>query len=164
MKSSDKVLIGIVAGIIILVIVALVITMTRPEPTYIPDDTPKGVVHNYLLALQREDYEKAYGYLSPTVYHYPSSTQQFKTIVEANSYRFRTGTEVSISVDDATISGKNATVEVTESRFYGGDLFDSGQSIYTFSMDLQLEGNDWKIVKSYYYFANCWTNRNSKCY
>ena len=54
MKTTDKILIGIVAGIILLIIVALVVTLSRPEPTYQPEDTPEGIAHNYLLALQKE--------------------------------------------------------------------------------------------------------------
>ena len=34
MKSSDKVLIGIVVGIVLIVAAALVITLTRPGPAY----------------------------------------------------------------------------------------------------------------------------------
>ncbi|MBT3337181.1 MAG: hypothetical protein HN855_04175 [Anaerolineae bacterium] len=164
MKSSDKLLIGIVSGIIILVVVALVITMNRPEPTYMADDMPEGVVHNYLLALQKEEYLRAYGYLSPTVYNYPASTYIFELTVRGNSYRFRLERDIDVSVGDAAISGKFATVKVTESRFYGGDLFDSGQRISTFNMELQLEGDHWKIVDSYHYFASCWTDEDRDCH
>jgi len=164
MKSSDKVLIGIVVGIVLLIVVALVVTMNRPEAGFVADDNPEGVVNNYLFALREEDYERAYSYLSPNVYHYPRSVSDFRLAVKNNSYRFRTGYDVEISIEDSTISGKRATVTVQESRFYGGDLFSSGQSVYSFDMELELYGNDWKIIESYYYFAYCWTNIKSDCY
>ncbi len=164
MKSSDKVLIGIVVGIIILVVAALAITMNRPEPGYIADDSPEGVVNNYLFALHEKDYVQAYGYLSPTVYNYPASAKIFQRTVEDSSYRFRIGRDVEISVEDATISGKKATVRVQEASFYGGNLFDSGQRVYSFDMELELEGNEWKIVDSYNYFAYCWTKADADCY
>jgi hypothetical protein len=71
MKSTDKFLIGIVVGIVLLVVAAFVITLARPEPTYQVEGTPESVAHNYLLALQKEDYQRAYGYLSPTLKGYP---------------------------------------------------------------------------------------------
>lgn len=110
MKSSDKVLISVVVGIVVLVVSALVITMNRPEPAYVADDSPEGVVHNYLLALQKEEYSRAYGYLSPTVYNYPLSTYIFQLTVQDNSYRFRTDINVEVSIDDVTISGRKATL------------------------------------------------------
>ena len=71
---------------------------------------------------------------------------------------------VEISVEDATISGKKAIVRVQEASFRGGSLFDSGQRVHSFDMELQLYGDKWKIVDSYNYFAYCWTNANSDCY
>lgn len=64
MKNTDKMLIAIVIGIVLLVVIALAITLTRPEPTYQAEDNPEGITHNYLLALQKKDYERAYVLLS----------------------------------------------------------------------------------------------------
>jgi hypothetical protein len=162
MKTTDKVLIGIVAGIILLVIVALVVTLTRPEPTYQAEDTPEGVAHNYLLALQIEEYERAYGYLSPTLAGYPASAERFVEHIHDNAWRFRLNTDATLSVESSKITGDNATVYVQESRFWGGDLFDSGQSTYTFDMKLRLEEGQWKIIDSDNYFAWCW-DREDGC-
>ena len=73
MKSTDKFLISIVIGIMLLVVVAFGIAFLRPEPTYQSEDTPEGVVHNYLMALQREEYYRAYSHLSPVIPGYPDS-------------------------------------------------------------------------------------------
>jgi hypothetical protein len=65
MKGTDRFLIGIVAGVVILVVAVLAIALLRPnQPSYEPDDTAEGVAHNYLLALQLEDYGRAQGCLS----------------------------------------------------------------------------------------------------
>ena len=62
--KQDRFLLGILVGIGVLVIVALGLFFTRQDTQeYVSDDTPEGVVHNYSLAVYREDYEKAYGYL-----------------------------------------------------------------------------------------------------
>ena len=41
MKSTDKFLIGIVVAIVLLIIAALAVTLTQPEPTYLAEDTPE---------------------------------------------------------------------------------------------------------------------------
>jgi len=161
MKSTDKFLIGIVIGIVLLVVAAFVVTLTRPEPTYQAEDTPKGVAHNYLLALQKEDHQRAYGYLSPTLKGYPASAERFAENVEDSSWRFRLDTDTTLAVESARVTGNRAVVEVRESRFRGGDLFDSGQSTTVFEMELQLE-DEWKIADSDYYFAWCW-KRDDGC-
>ena len=63
--KQDRFLIGILVGIGVLVVLALGLFFTRQDTQeYQTDDTPEGVVHNYVLALYRGDHEKAYGYLA----------------------------------------------------------------------------------------------------
>ena len=156
MKTTDKVLIGIVIGIVLLIVVALIVTLAQPEPAYQTEDTPEGVTYNYLLALQREEYERAYGYLSPTIKGYPASAEKFIEHIHVYSWNFRLDTDTTLSVESVKISGSNATVTVRESRFRGGDLFDSSQSTMVFDTELHLEDSEWKIIYSHYYFASCW--------
>ena len=50
--KQDRFLTGILIGIGLLVVVALAVFFTRKDSqTYIPDTTPDGVVHNYVVAL-----------------------------------------------------------------------------------------------------------------
>jgi hypothetical protein len=156
MKTTDKILICIVAGIVLLIVVAFVFTFTRPEATYLAEDTPEGIAHNYLLALQKEEYERAYSYLSPTIKGYPSSVDKFIKHVHNNAWQFRLNVNATLSVESTKITGNSAVVAMRETRFRGGDLFDSGQSSSLFNMDLHLENGVWKIVDSDYYFAWCW--------
>ena len=49
----------------VLVVVALAVFFTRQDTqTYVSDETPEGVVHNYVVAVLNKEYEKAYGYLA----------------------------------------------------------------------------------------------------
>src|SRR3990172_9629643 len=89
MKNSDRILFAIVAGVIVLVVVAFVVAFTRPEPTYQSEDSPEGITHNYLLALQQKDYERAYRYLSPELPHYPPDIDKFMADVQSQDYNFR---------------------------------------------------------------------------
>ncbi len=63
--KQDRFLLGILIGIGVLIIAALVVFFIRKDSqTYVPDDVPEGVVHNYVVAVLNKDYEKAYGYLA----------------------------------------------------------------------------------------------------
>jgi hypothetical protein len=163
MKSTDKFLVGIVVGVILLVAVAFVVTLIQPVPTYQTEDTPEGVVHNYLLALQKGDYQRAYNYLSPTLEGYPASVDRFTEDVKDSRWRFRLDADVTLAVDSAEVTGSRAMVEVRESRFYSGDLFDSNQYTTIFEIKLRLEDGGWKIVDSDHYFAWCWKKKSDWC-
>ncbi|MCX6067533.1 MAG: hypothetical protein NT121_17545 [Chloroflexi bacterium] len=63
--KQDRFLTGILIGIVILVVAALGVFFTRKDNlTYVADDTPEGVVQNYVVALHKRDFEKAYQYLA----------------------------------------------------------------------------------------------------
>jgi hypothetical protein len=156
MKNTDRFLIGIVVGIVVLVIVAFVVTLMRSEPAYQPEDTPKGVAHNYLLALQKEEYERAYGYLSPTLDGYPTSVDKFTDAVARYSWKFRFDADTTLAVESSREVGSQTVVRVRESRFEGGNLIGNNQSITMFDVKLKFEQGAWKIVDADYYFARCW--------
>jgi hypothetical protein len=159
MKSSDKFLIGIVAGIVVLIVVALAVTLSLPETAYQSADSPEGVAHNYLLALQKGEYERAWSCLSPTLRGYPRSAADFAGNIRARSWNFRLDRDSSLSIESADISGLNATVTVSEVWLQGGDLFDSSQASRIFEMDLILVEGEWKIIGSAAYWADCWNVR-----
>ena len=156
MKSTDKMLIGIIVAIVLLIAAALTITLMRPEPTYSAEDTPEAVTHNYLLALQREEFDRAYGYLSPTLKGYPATVERFVDNIHSNAWSFRLDTDTTLMLETASITGNNAVVHVRESRFEGGDLFGSGQSSLDIEMQLHRDAGGWKIVYASSYFAMCW--------
>ena len=156
MKNADKFLIGIVAAIVLLVLAALILTRLQPEATYQDDGSPQGVAHNYLLALRKGEYERAYGYLSPTLDGYPDSAGAFAASVLRERWMFRRDEDVTLAVASHIVAGDGAAVQVRESRFRGDGLFDSASHTEQFEMSLQREGSEWKIVESEAYFAPCW--------
>ena len=154
MKKSDKILAGIVIGIVLLVGVAFAVALTRPKPDYREEDTPEGVAHNYLLALQQEDYERAYGYLSTSMSDYPLSLRIFTDDIENYSDADVNSTT---QVDTpATIKGDRATVKVQHTRFYQGGLFSSRSYSSTFDMTLVKEEGKWRIIASDRYWSWRW--------
>src|SRR6185369_17425936 len=63
--KQDRFLTGILVGIAVLVVIALAVFFTRKNnQSYISENNPEGVVHNYVLAVLNKDYKKAYGYLA----------------------------------------------------------------------------------------------------
>lgn len=62
--KQDRFLTLILVGVLLLVVLSLVVYFTRQQTIdYGDDSTPEGVVRNYVIALLKEDYAKAYGYL-----------------------------------------------------------------------------------------------------
>jgi len=62
---QDRFLTGILIGIAVLVVAALAVFFTRDDTqTYVSEDTPEGVTHNYVVAILNKDYKKAYTYLA----------------------------------------------------------------------------------------------------
>ncbi len=161
MKKTDKLLIGIVSGIILLVIVAFVFALNKPRQTYQSDDSPEGVAFNYLFALQQDDYEKAYGYLSPSIKGYPGTLDVFIDDIKDNSWRFNglDNSSTSLEVSSVNSTEQRADVKIKETQFYEGDLFGSGQYSSTFQMELRPDKNgDWKIMESDDYWVWCWND------
>ena len=158
MKASDRLLIGIVAGIVVLITAALIIALTKPEPTYLPEDTPEGVAYNDLFTLQKEDYAKAYAYLSPTLGGFPETEEDFIKNVRSHGWDFRLDQDSTLSLEGSTINGSRANVTIQETWFSGGDFFKSNQYTNTFTMQLRQINGEWKVEHSDYYYAQCWND------
>ncbi len=63
--KQDRFLTGILIGIGVLILLALILFFTRQDKRdYVADASPEGVVHNYVLAVLNKDYQKGYGYLA----------------------------------------------------------------------------------------------------
>ena len=160
MKGNDRFLIGIVIGVLLLVIVSFVVVLRRPTPSYRPDDTPEGVVHNYLLALRQGEYERAYSYLSPDLVHYPANLAEFTDDVENQRWEFRLDEDVTLLVESAQINGSQATAVVQETTFYNSGLFNNNQFTRQFTVTLERSGNRWLIKQAESYILYCWTHKD----
>ena len=164
MRTTDKVLIAIVIGIVVLVIGAFTVVLLRPETTYQDEGTPDGVVFNYLLALQREDYARARAYLSLALVGRPLTVESFERQVR-KSYPFKGIGESSFAIESTELlglQGARALVKVREIYFRGGGLFESGQRLSFFEMDLLKVGVEWQIRGADRYFLFCW-DREDGC-
>jgi len=137
--KQDRFLTGILVGIGLLIVAALVIFFTRQDKqVYVSDDTPDGAVHNYVLAVINKDYQKAYGYLADL---------DNKPTYEQFRRSFATGglnpSSAGIKIGKTDITDEDASVEISM-IYNSGDLFSSGSN-YVGSAQLVRQNGAWKI-------------------
>ncbi len=156
MNGSNKFLFGIVFGVVLLVIVAFSVVLLRPEPTYLDDGAPDGAAHNYLLALQQGDFERAYQYI-PTAFKYPTDADDMADDARQNKWFFETGGDYALAVESVNQkSADEAIVTVRKTTFYNEGLFGSYEDSRTFTMQMTREEGVWKVSDADLYWSNCW--------
>ncbi len=140
--KHDKFLIGILVFIGVLLIAALALFFAHANSqTYLPEETPQNVIHNYLLAVQLGDFERAYSYLKedenmPTLDEFRQSIQYWPGSSNAD-----------VEIGDAKTTGDQAMVEVLFT--YGSaDPFESPTRGWNNSglASLSLQNGEWKIA------------------
>lgn len=150
--KQDRFLTGILIGIGVLVIAALAVFFTRRDTqTYIADDTPEGVVHNYVVAVLEKDYEKAYGYLADLA-HKPDYDEFRQAFL--NGLVNPGGSAVDIG--DAELIDDEAYVEVAL-IYNPSDPFSTGYRDVQ-RAGLVLQNGAWKLTSmpTYYFWEYNW--------
>jgi len=142
MLRQDRYLLGMLVVIGLIVAAALGLFFTQTPRSYVPEDSPEDIVHNYAMALSLEDYQKAYTYLAeaegkPDFSKFRSTFSGFGElgnvglqILEAESL------DDQVLVDLVVIHGNTG-------------LFDSGWREDSFA-SLVPDGPSWKIVQMPY--------------
>jgi hypothetical protein len=156
--KQDRFLTGILVGIAVLVVVALVAFFIRKDTqSYVSEDVPEGVVHNYVLAVLNGDYEKAYGYLAdldnkPTYEQFRNAFIQ-GTVNPNNS---------AVDVGNSEVSGDTASVEVAL-IYNPSDPFSTGYRDVQRAVLVE-EGGAWKLssMPTYYYWDYGWYQESPK--
>lgn len=144
--KQDKFLTGILIAIGALILLALALFFLRQDKRdYVSEDSPSGIVHNYVLAVINRDYEKAYGYLAdlenkPTYEEFRQSF--FNGAVSPQN--------VGVDVGDANITGDTADVSLTVYYSYS-DPF-SSRSGSSDHASLVRQNGEWKISYMPYNF------------
>jgi hypothetical protein len=144
--KQDKFLIGILIGIAVLVLLALGIFFTRQDNlVYATEDTPAGIVQNYVVAIHKRDYEKAYSYLAdvpgrPTLDDFRRSF--LNHIVNPDT--------AGLDIGQTEINGQDATVELGV-LYSPGDPF-GGNNRNTEYAQLVNQNGIWKLRQLPYNF------------
>jgi hypothetical protein len=158
--GTDKFLIAIGAGLVLLVVLALVVIAARPELPYRQDDSAEAVVYNYLVALQQDDFRRAYSYLSPEMAGFPPDLSAFVQDVGDHEQAFRRGQEVTLHVEPAVVASDtdrvSAVVPVREMITSDDGIYAEGNPKHPFEMRLVLKEDGWKLVGGDRYWAATW--------
>jgi len=150
--KQDRFLTGILIGIGVLVVVALAVFFTRKDTqTYISEDTPEGVAHNYVVAVLEKDYEKAYGYLAE-LDHKPT----YDTFRTAFLQRQINPNNSAVDIGKSEISNDEASVEVIMIN-NPGDPFSTGYRDIQRAVLVKQNGA-WKLssMPTYYFWDYSW--------
>jgi hypothetical protein len=150
--KQDRFLTGILVGIAVLVVVALAVFFIRKDTqTYVAEDVPAGVVHNYVLAVLNGEYEKAYGYLAdlenkPTYEQFRDAF--IKGMVNPNNS--------AVDVGESDVNDDTASVEVAL-IYNPSDPFSTGYRDVQRAI-LVKQGGAWKLsaMPGYYYWDYSW--------
>lgn len=155
---QDRFLTGILIGIGVLVVAALVVFFTRTDTqTYVSEDTPEGVTHNYVVAVLNKDYERAYTYLAeldnkPT---YEQFRDDFiKGVVNPD--------QAAVDIGRSEITGDTASVEIAF-IYNPSDPFSTGYRDVQRAV-LVMQGGAWKLssMPTFYFWDYNWYQELSK--
>jgi hypothetical protein len=144
--KQDRFLTGILVGIAVLIVIALAVFFSRRgTQTYILEETPEGVVHNYVLAVLNKDYKKAYVYLAdldnkPTYEQFRDAFLQ--GVVNPNNS--------ALDIGKSEISGDTASVEVIM-VYSPSDPFSTGYRDVQRAI-LVKQSSGWKLTSLPYYY------------
>ncbi|MGE5139312.1 MAG: hypothetical protein ACM3JD_07620 [Rudaea sp.] len=155
-RSADRFLLGIVAAIVLLVALAFALVRLRPQPGYVSEGQPEGVVQNYILAMQQQDLARAYGYLSADLPGYPTSAAVFSDQVYADRWATQVANASTFALQNSRIDGDRAWVTLLEQEAGQGGPLRMGPT-YSSSFGIRLKNlNGWKIIHSERYWRSCW--------
>ena len=145
--KEDRFLTGILIGIALLVVASLSVFFLRKDSrAYLPEDKPDAIVHNYIFAVDNEDYEQAYSYLADDEYK-PTYTEFLRDVI--NTRRDET------QIGEVAISDQSASVELIFTNT-NGRVFSNYSQHKDTALLIEQDG-DWKIVDmGYYYWSWSW--------
>ena len=144
--KQDRFLLGILIGILVLVAAAILVFLLRPENLeYGEESTPEGVVRNYIVAIHRADYDRAYTYLYEAEYK-PSA----ETFSEPFLLNYVTPASTGVEVLGSKASGQTASVQLNILH-NNNDPFSSGYRSTELAL-LVLQNGQWKLKEVPYPF------------
>jgi hypothetical protein len=143
--APDRSLLIIGGGIVVLVIAAViaVVALGSREGTAFSADTPEGVVQRHLAAVEDEDYEAAWGYLSTAVQSDLSVDEYRRAARDYGSWGVGSRR---VLFDRSEVDGDRARVWLTIEEYYDGGPF-GGANTYRSTRDIALvrEDGEWRI-------------------
>ena len=143
--TPDRSLLVIGGGIVVVVVVAVIAVVllgSRDAQTFAAD-TPEGVVQRHLAAVEGEDHETAWGYLSAAVQS-DLSVEEYRRA--ARDYGYYGSASRRVLFDRSEVDGDRARVWLTVEEYDDGGPF-SGTNTYRSTREIALvrEVGEWRI-------------------
>ncbi len=156
-SSSSKWLLG--GGLVILALIIASVgvgLLNRPQSAdLLPEGTPGGTVHRYLLAIEQGETRQAYEYVSAdlqekcTFEHFRDTTRQYDRRDTKGGRDIRIALESEQSIDDAV----EVRVRITEFRVSAP--FDVNENSYTRVFLLEELDGAWRFVNEPWPMFRC---------
>ena len=150
--KQDRFLFGILIGIGVLVVVALAVFFTRSDTqTYISEDAPEGVTHNYVVAILNKDYEKAYTYLAEL-----DNKPAYEQFRDAFIKGVVNPDNAAVDIGGSEVTGDTASVEIAI-VYNPTDPFSTGYRDVQHAI-LVMQNGAWKLssMPTYYFWDYGW--------
>lgn len=142
--KPDRTLLAVLIAVGLLVVIALVVVLVRSGVRESLDpSTPEGVVQRYAQAVLDGDDEAAGEYVAST-----GSSEEC-------DYYERGDLNLRLTFQETDISGSHATVRVSMTQSYGGDLFSNYDYSWDADFTLVKSGDSWLIEETPYEFMAC---------
>ena len=142
--KNDRFLIVILSCISLFIVLAVGLFLVRQQPQgYGPEDTPDGVIRNYVLALQAGDYHRAYGYLQEG-----EQKPEFTLFQQAALRNETANSSVAVQLGEVSISGDHARVDINIVHF-NNDPFNRSWDESAAAL-LTLQDGVWRITSMPY--------------
>ncbi len=143
-SASTKWLAGVVVVVVGLIVVSVVVAAMGAgnEPVLLPETQPEGVVQRYLLAVDANETEKAYGYISPTLKGY-CTVQHFR---DSSQYIREQDMRISLSRTEVIDGVTFVDVRVTQTRVNAEIPFTPRESSSTQRFSLQPVDGVWRFI------------------
>lgn len=141
--KTDRFLLFLLIGIGVLVLLAVGLFLARSgaQQAYGDESIPEGVLRNYVIAVQKQDYARAYAYLSDTTQGKPTLAAFQQSMISMQTEMLRTGVEIGAAQlnDDGTGVIPVTLIHNVEGVF--STPYRDAQSVTALR-----EGGDWKIT------------------
>jgi hypothetical protein len=153
--QRDRFFIGILVGIGVLAAAALILFFVRQgQLDYGEETQPDGVLRNYILAVQRGEYERAYDY----VYDSPDRPDFLRFQKAFLEFQGEMISSTAVEINDVKIDTRQQTaiIQVTLLRGSAGLFESTYRDVQTAS--LIQTGDGWKVYSAPYpFWSYDWT-------
>lgn len=150
--SSGRWLLGITAGVVLLIAAAVVVTLLAGsgDPEQLPEGSPEARVQEYILAIENDDPGAAYAMLSDDLRE-QCSESDFRANVSAGR-----GTDDRVSLEGVDVFDDTAHVDVQIRSFSGSPPFDFSENTSEVRFVLRQVDSEWAITEAPWPYGGCY--------